>query len=334
MPQVAWVLRMVSMNGRCSADSNSSRSRAIGPLSQALLALAVLGHPACSPPARIARPTPAVEPQPAPWTPDEIKTVQTALERADTSLTTATQTDTFLHVVHAQDQLRNVTKLTIGREPLPRDLQSEVERTQARIAETQVELQRRALSQGDLPIPTVTGTIPTLEPAVPPTSPRPRPPSRLQDVRLSWPVDEVHITSPFGHRVGVLADELADVKYHDGVDLRGKRGAPLRPCGPGIVSFADARGGYGLIVSVDHGLGVSTHYAHLDRIAVRAGQTVTEDDIIGHIGSTGRSTAPHLHLMLTYNGRKSDPVDVLGLNLGEIVHRLSVDGNREPNQRR
>jgi murein DD-endopeptidase MepM/ murein hydrolase activator NlpD len=149
-----------------------------------------------------------------------------------------------------------------------------------------------------------------------------RPPvqtTRPEDIVLRWPMETVNITSTYGPRVGVFASESHSVKFHDGVDLRASYGEPILASGPGTVTEAKLRGGYGLMVTIDHGLGIETQYAHLAQIEVLAGQAVSAGDVIGYAGDSGRSTATHLHLMVRFRGRKVDPANVLGRRLGEFV---------------
>ena len=83
---------------------------------------------------------------------------------------------------------------------------------------------------------------------------------------------------------------------HPGIDFLGPTGYPVRATAGGTVIAADNAGGYGNMVEIDHGNGVTTRYGHLSQILVKVGQIVPKDAIIGRIGSTGRSTGPHLHL--------------------------------------
>ncbi len=96
-------------------------------------------------------------------------------------------------------------------------------------------------------------------------------------------------------------------KFHHGTDYRGKPGTPVLAAGAGTVIFAGRRGGYGNVVFVDHGNGVVTRYAHMRRIETKLGAAVGAGDRIGQIGSTGRSTGPHLHFEVRLEGRSVDP---------------------------
>jgi murein DD-endopeptidase MepM/ murein hydrolase activator NlpD len=94
---------------------------------------------------------------------------------------------------------------------------------------------------------------------------------------------------------------------HTGLDFRAERGAEVRATGPGRVTAAEYSGGYGRMVEVDHGNGVATRYAHLSAIGVAPGETVAAGAILGRVGSSGRSTGPHLHYEVRIDGEPIDP---------------------------
>ena len=102
-------------------------------------------------------------------------------------------------------------------------------------------------------------------------------------------------------------------KKHNGIDLRAGRGVPVLAAGPGMVAKAERMKGYGRVVYVDHGNGVQTRYAHLQKIAVREGQFVPPGGLVGKVGSSGRATGPHLHFEVRTNGKPVAPVEILGL---------------------
>jgi murein DD-endopeptidase MepM/ murein hydrolase activator NlpD len=95
---------------------------------------------------------------------------------------------------------------------------------------------------------------------------------------------------------------------HAGVDFRGPVGSPVKSTAPGVVIKAGWNGGYGKLVEVRHENGVTSRYAHLSIILVRAGQKVEAGDILGKLGNTGRSTGPHLHYETRVSGRAIDPL--------------------------
>jgi murein DD-endopeptidase MepM/ murein hydrolase activator NlpD len=96
-------------------------------------------------------------------------------------------------------------------------------------------------------------------------------------------------------------------KFHHGTDYRGKRGTPVLAAGKGTVIFAGRRGGYGRVVFIDHGNGIITRYAHLDRIDVKVGDPMLAGMQLGKLGSSGRTTGAHLHFEVRLDGRSVDP---------------------------
>jgi murein DD-endopeptidase MepM/ murein hydrolase activator NlpD len=96
-------------------------------------------------------------------------------------------------------------------------------------------------------------------------------------------------------------------KFHHGSDYRGKRGTAVVAAGKGTVVFASRRGGYGRVVFIDHGSGVITRYAHLDRIDVKVGDVLEAGQQLGALGSSGRTTGAHLHFEVRLSGRSVDP---------------------------
>jgi murein DD-endopeptidase MepM/ murein hydrolase activator NlpD len=132
---------------------------------------------------------------------------------------------------------------------------------------------------------------------------------------INGPVD---MTSPFGVRLDPFLGKPA---IHTGIDLRGEIGDPVHVTASGRVTRAGWAGGYGNLIEVDHGNGLSTRYGHLSKIEVKVGQHVTIGEIIGRVGSTGRSTGSHLHYETRVNGEPVDPQKFLraGLRLGRDV---------------
>jgi murein DD-endopeptidase MepM/ murein hydrolase activator NlpD len=114
------------------------------------------------------------------------------------------------------------------------------------------------------------------------------------------------VASTFGPRLDPFTRGLA---LHTGLDLKAEMGEPALATAPGRVVTAEATGGYGNMVEIDHGHGVVTRFAHLSRMAVRAGQWLRAGDLVGRVGSTGRSTGAHLHYETRIDG---EPVDPLG----------------------
>jgi murein DD-endopeptidase MepM/ murein hydrolase activator NlpD len=115
---------------------------------------------------------------------------------------------------------------------------------------------------------------------------------------------EFETTSGFGVRSDPFTRTLA---MHTGIDFRAPRGASVRATAPGKVTEAGYMGGYGNMVEIDHGNGLTTRYGHLSSINVDVGETVIKGGIIGRVGSTGRSTGPHLHYETRIDGDATDP---------------------------
>ena len=97
-------------------------------------------------------------------------------------------------------------------------------------------------------------------------------------------------------------------KFHRGTDYRADRGTPVYAAGAGIVGFTGRQGGYGNVIYIDHGGGLVTRYAHLKKIEVKAGTALGAATRIGQVGTTGRTTGPHLHFEVRLDGRAVDPV--------------------------
>ncbi|MFM9973625.1 MAG: peptidoglycan DD-metalloendopeptidase family protein [Beijerinckiaceae bacterium] len=115
---------------------------------------------------------------------------------------------------------------------------------------------------------------------------------------------EYETTSGFGARTDPFTRSMA---MHTGIDFRAPSGTLVRVTAPGKVIEADHVGGYGKMVEIDHGNGISSRYAHLSLIDVEVGQTLSKGAIIGRVGSTGRSTGPHLHYETRIDGDVTDP---------------------------
>jgi murein DD-endopeptidase MepM/ murein hydrolase activator NlpD len=144
---------------------------------------------------------------------------------------------------------------------------------------------------------------------------------RLTRAMVSVPVrkpvlGEIDTTSGFGMRIDPFIRSPA---MHTGLDFRGQPGDPIRATAGGTVAQAGWNGGYGKMVEIDHGNGFSTRYAHLSEIAVALGQHVRIGQTVGRLGSTGRSTGPHLHYETRVEGEAVDPQKFLraGIRLGE-----------------
>lgn len=124
------------------------------------------------------------------------------------------------------------------------------------------------------------------------------------------------VTSGFGERTDPLDGTR---RAHHGIDLASPLGSPIRASAAGRVVFAGERGGYGNLVVVDHGDGTKTRYAHCQRIDVEVGEAVEAGQAIAAVGSTGRSTGPHLHFEVRREDQPVDPSDWLAR------HRFPLD---------
>ena len=122
-------------------------------------------------------------------------------------------------------------------------------------------------------------------------------------------------TSGYGQRIDPFNGRVA---FHSGLDMAAFERAPVVATSPGVVSFAGTRSGYGNCVEIDHGHGFKTRYAHLRDIQVQRGDRVAIGQRVGSMGSTGRSTATHLHYEVWFRGRAVDPVNFL--RAGRHVH--------------
>ena len=144
------------------------------------------------------------------------------------------------------------------------------------------------------------------------------PSARLVDgeLILRAPLAPIVVSSPFGGRVDPINGTRS---FHSGVDLSAQKGTNVYASAPGLVVYAGPMGGYGRHIVVDHGDGVRTHYSHLSEIYAKLGDLVTEEEPIGAVGSTGRSTGPHLHFAVTNAaGEFIDPLAVLDIPYDSI----------------
>lgn len=119
------------------------------------------------------------------------------------------------------------------------------------------------------------------------------------------PVEGVRLSSDYGMRNHPV---IGGRRAHKGVDLAGPTGTPIYATADGLVETAKNFSSYGLYVRIEHGARLETRYAHMSRLAVAAGERVKKGDIIGYIGSTGRSTGPHLHYEVRIDGEAVNPI--------------------------
>ncbi|MGL4542423.1 MAG: M23 family metallopeptidase, partial [Polymorphobacter sp.] len=144
---------------------------------------------------------------------------------------------------------------------------------------------------------------------------------RFKDLYLSWkklsaleaalvsvpafaPVANYVLTSGFGYRYDPFNGGAA---MHAGIDMAGSHGEPIYAAAAGVVGTAARSGGYGNLIEIDHGRGLATRYGHLSKLLVEEGATVKQGQLIGRMGSTGRSTGTHLHYEVRIDGRAVNP---------------------------
>ncbi|MEJ2042372.1 MAG: M23 family metallopeptidase [Reinekea sp.] len=118
------------------------------------------------------------------------------------------------------------------------------------------------------------------------------------------PIHRGWMSSRFGYRNDPFTGKLA---WHDGVDFAGKEGSGVVAVASGVVTWAGSRYGYGNLVEINHGNGYVTRYAHAEKLLVDVGDVVKKGDAVALMGSTGRSTGPHVHFEVHLNGKSVDP---------------------------
>ncbi len=123
----------------------------------------------------------------------------------------------------------------------------------------------------------------------------------------SWPV-RGWITSRFGPRKSPF---FTTVTMHEGIDIANEEGSSIKAPADGVVTYSGWRGSYGKLIVIDHGYGYSTRYGHLSRLLVNVGQRVRRGQVIAFMGTTGRSTASHLHFEIRVNGVPVNPLKYL-----------------------
>jgi murein DD-endopeptidase MepM/ murein hydrolase activator NlpD len=134
---------------------------------------------------------------------------------------------------------------------------------------------------------------------------------QLQELTLpsGRPVHEGYISSSFGERMDPFNGEEA---FHKGIDFAAPAGADVSAVADGIVTWAGARNGFGVLVEVSHGNGYVTRYAHNSRALVKVGETVQRGEALAVVGSTGRSTGPHVHFEVLKNAVAINPMSFIG----------------------
>lgn len=152
---------------------------------------------------------------------------------------------------------------------------------------------------------------------------------RLQCIPAIQPVSNKDLkktASGYGLRIDPI---YKTKKFHHGMDFSADTGAPVYATGNGKVVKAGWESGYGLTVEIDHGFGYQTRYAHLSAIVAKKGQKVTRGEVIGKVGSTGKSTGPHLHYEVVAKGHKVNPINYyfMDLNAEEYDQMIQMATN-------
>ena len=135
------------------------------------------------------------------------------------------------------------------------------------------------------------------------------------------PLEDAKLTSDYGMRTHpVLRRRMG----HKGVDLAAPTGTPIYATADGVVSKAERFSSYGKFVSIEHGARIQTRYAHMSAIAVTDGARVKKGDLIGYVGSTGRSTGPHLHYEVRIDGEAVNPVPYMVESSAQRAFALTI----------
>jgi len=121
---------------------------------------------------------------------------------------------------------------------------------------------------------------------------------------VGWPTDGGWVSSGFGLRSDPFTGRTA---YHEGVDIASRFGSVIKAMGGGVVSYAGQKDGYGLTVEITHGSGYTTRYAHCSAVLVRVGDRVSKGQNVANVGSSGRSTGPHLHFEVLRENKPVNP---------------------------
>ena len=136
-------------------------------------------------------------------------------------------------------------------------------------------------------------------------SPNPVAPTTGVSIPSRAPLAAASTSSSYGMRTHPV---LGGRRAHNGIDLAAPTGTPVYATADGTVGRADWFSSYGLYVAIEHGGDIETRYAHMSRLAVAAGERVKKGDVIGYVGSTGRSTGPHLHYEVRVAGNAVNPI--------------------------
>ncbi|TVP87778.1 MAG: M23 family metallopeptidase, partial [Pseudomonadaceae bacterium] len=124
------------------------------------------------------------------------------------------------------------------------------------------------------------------------------------------PVHTGHISSGFGRRTDPISGRTA---MHTGLDFAAPPGTPIYAVGAGVITYSGRNGAYGNMIEITHGNGYTSRYAHAQRLVAKKGDLVQKGEKIATVGSTGRSTGPHLHLEIRRNGMAVNPARYIAL---------------------
>jgi len=145
--------------------------------------------------------------------------------------------------------------------------------------------------------------------------------AKARQLPTSLPVTGTWKASGFGWRIDPITGQAA---VHEGIDFIAEIGTPIHAAAAGVVSFAGYHPTYGHLVEIDHGGGLMTRYAHASKLLVKQGEFVKRGAVVAKVGSTGRSTGPHLHFEVRQNGRALNPTPFL--RGGEAAALAAVEG--------
>jgi len=290
-----------------------------------VLALRAMVHPAVPPAAHVA----AAAPQPPAKTPSDVQTAATkpvvapvAAAKPAAATTTAEATPAKTDALVPVAVARPAVHATIF-DPVLLARES-VGLAQLRAAGINLETllhrnapHRRATDEGGPFVPIAAMRDAALDPARL---------ARLEQLiaRMPFAAPLVHydVSSPFGARRDPFNGEG---EFHTGIDLEADIGDSVYSTAPGVVDFAGWDGGYGRMIEIDHGNGIRTRYAHLSRILVRPGDRVVTHQRIGLVGTTGRSTGPHLHYEVRIDGRPVNPAKFLAAGRFQMVKAFAPE---------
>ncbi len=150
---------------------------------------------------------------------------------------------------------------------------------------------------------------------------RPAPAQAVVSVPSRMPLDDTRLTSDYGMRTHPV---LGGRRSHNGVDLAAPTGTPIYATADGYVSKAEWFSSYGKYVSIEHGANLQTRFAHMSDIAVTSGTRVKKGQLIGYVGSTGRSTGPHLHYEVRIAGKPVNPVPYMVESEAQRAYALAM----------